>query len=70
MKIQELRIHNFQSIDQLTLPLAPVTLVTGPNGAGKSSIQAALEFLVSGATTHTSSDRVRAMSSQTLRPSA
>lgn len=53
MKIDELRIHNFQSIDNLTLPLAPVTLVTGPNGAGKSSIQAALEFLVSGATSHT-----------------
>lgn len=53
MKIEELQIHNFQSIEKLVLPLAPVTLVVGPNGAGKSSIQAALEFLVSGATTHT-----------------
>lgn len=53
MKIEELRIQNFQSIENLVLPLAPVTLVVGPNGAGKSSIQAALEFLVSGATTHT-----------------
>lgn len=53
MKIEELRINNFQTIDQLNLPLAPVTLVTGPNGAGKSSIQAALEFLFSGTTSHT-----------------
>lgn len=48
MKIGTVRVRNFRSIESLDLPLAPVTFVGGPNGSGKTSLQAALEFAVSG----------------------
>lgn len=48
MKIGTVRVRNFRSIESLDLPLAPVTFVGGPNGSGKTSLQAALEFVVSG----------------------
>ena len=44
--ITSLRLGKFQGFsEELTVPLAPITLIYGPNGSGKSSILRALRFL-------------------------
>lgn len=48
MKLAKLALTNFRCHKKLSLTLAPVTVITGANGAGKSSVQAALEWLLSG----------------------
>jgi predicted ATPase len=43
--LRELRISNFKCFENLTLPLAPLTLLSGINGGGKSSVIQALVLL-------------------------
>jgi predicted ATPase len=40
-----LAVENFRSLNQLVMPLAPLTVVTGANGAGKSNLYGALRLL-------------------------
>ncbi len=42
--ISRLRVQGFRSLQDITLELAPVTILVGPNGAGKSSLVSALTF--------------------------
>lgn len=43
--LQTLAVANYRSLLRLTLPLAPLTVVTGPNGSGKSNLYRALRLL-------------------------
>jgi len=43
--ITRLAIAGYRSIRDLTLELAPLTIVTGANGSGKSSLYRALKLL-------------------------
>jgi len=45
MKIQSVRIQNFRTIKDQTVPLTDYTCFVGPNGAGKSTILTALNVL-------------------------
>jgi putative ATP-dependent endonuclease of the OLD family len=45
MKIESVRIQNFRTIKDQTVPLTDYTCLVGPNGAGKSSILTALNVL-------------------------
>ena len=47
MKIVSVRIENFRSIEDATIPLNDYACLVGPNGAGKSTILTALNvFLI------------------------
>lgn len=43
--LNTLAIHNYRSIQNLTVPLAQLNVVTGPNGCGKSNLYRALRLL-------------------------
>ena len=45
MKIESVRIQNFRTIKDQTVPLTDYTCLVGPNGAGKSTILTALNIL-------------------------
>ncbi len=48
MKIQSVRIRNFRSLKDVTIPFDSVTTFIGPNGAGKSTVLRALEWFFNG----------------------
>lgn len=48
MKIQSVRIKNFRTLKDVTLPFDSVTTFIGPNGAGKSTVLRALDWYFNG----------------------
>lgn len=48
MKIQSVRIRNFRTLDDVTIPFDSVTTFIGPNGAGKSTVLRALDWFFNG----------------------
>lgn len=44
MQLSKVRIRNFRSIEDLTLPLDRLTVVCGPNSCGKSNVMRAIQF--------------------------
>lgn len=48
MKIQSVRIKNFRTLKDVTIPFASVTTFIGPNGAGKSTVLRALDWFFNG----------------------
>lgn len=48
MKIQSVRIKNFRTLKDVTIPFDPVTTFIGPNGAGKSTVLRALDWYFNG----------------------
>ncbi|MEZ2308902.1 ATP-dependent endonuclease [Paraburkholderia sp. RCC_158] len=48
MKIQSVRIKNFRTLKDVTIPFDTVTTFIGPNGAGKSTVLRALEWYFNG----------------------
>ncbi|MFP8778116.1 ATP-dependent nuclease [Hydrogenophaga sp. RWCD_12] len=48
MKIQTVRIQNFRTLKDVTIPFDAVTTFIGPNGAGKSTVLRALDWFFNG----------------------
>lgn len=48
MKIQTVRISNFRTLKDVTIPFDLVTTFIGPNGAGKSTVLRALDWFFNG----------------------
>lgn len=48
MKIQSVRIKNFRTLKDVTIPFDTVTTFIGPNGAGKSTVLRALDWFFNG----------------------
>lgn len=48
MKIQSVRIRNFRTLKDVTIPFDCVTTFIGPNGAGKSTVLRALDWFFNG----------------------
>lgn len=48
MKIQSVRIKNFRTLRDVTIPFDTVTTFIGPNGAGKSTVLRALDWFFNG----------------------
>lgn len=48
MKIQSVRIKNFRTLKDVTIPFDSVTTFIGPNGSGKSTVLRALEWYFNG----------------------
>ncbi|MGE0497656.1 MAG: ATP-dependent endonuclease, partial [Ramlibacter sp.] len=48
MKIQSVRIKNFRTLKDVTIPFDSVTTFIGPNGAGKSTVLRALDWFFNG----------------------
>lgn len=48
MKIQSVRIKNFRTLKDVTIPFESVTTFIGPNGAGKSTVLRALDWYFNG----------------------
>lgn len=48
MKIQSVRIKNFRTLKDVTIPFNEVTTFIGPNGAGKSTVLRALDWFFNG----------------------
>jgi putative ATP-dependent endonuclease of OLD family len=48
MKIQTVRIKNFRTLKDVTIPFDTVTTFIGPNGAGKSTVLRALDWFFNG----------------------
>ncbi|REG49570.1 putative ATP-dependent endonuclease of OLD family [Paraburkholderia sp. BL6669N2] len=48
MKIQSVRIQNFRTLKDVTIPFDTVTTFIGPNGAGKSTVLRALDWYFNG----------------------
>lgn len=48
MKIQSVRIKNFRTLKDVTIPFDAVTTFIGPNGAGKSTVLRALDWYFNG----------------------
>ena len=48
MKIQSVRITNFRTLQDVTIPFDSVTTFIGPNGAGKSTVLRALDWFFNG----------------------
>ncbi|GAA1007455.1 ATPase [Acrocarpospora pleiomorpha] len=44
-RLLELRVRNFRSLRDITLPLGPVNVMVGPNGAGKTNVLEVFRFL-------------------------
>lgn len=45
MTIEQIHIHGFRSVRDLTLPLQQLNVVSGPNGCGKSNLYKAVRLL-------------------------
>lgn len=43
--LKELRVKNYKSLEDVAIPLRPLTVFVGPNNAGKSNILDCLLFL-------------------------
>lgn len=48
MKIQSVRIRNFRTLKDVSIPFDSVTTFIGPNGAGKSTVLRALDWFFNG----------------------
>lgn len=48
MKIQSVRIQNFRTLKNVTIPFDSVTTFIGPNGTGKSTVLRALDWFFNG----------------------
>lgn len=48
MKIQSVRIKNFRTLKDVTIPFDSVTTLIGPNGAGKSTVLRSLDWFFNG----------------------
>lgn len=48
MKIKSVRIRNFRTLKDVTIPFDSVTTFIGPNGAGKSTVLRALDWFFNG----------------------
>jgi len=48
MKIQSVRIRNFRTLKDVSIPFDSVTTFVGPNGAGKSTVLRALDWYFNG----------------------
>ena len=48
MKIQSVRIKNFRTLKDVTIPFDSITTFIGPNGAGKSTVLRALDWYFNG----------------------
>lgn len=48
MKIQSVRIKNFRTLKDVTIPFDSITTFIGPNGAGKSTVLRALDWFFNG----------------------
>ncbi|MGF6998976.1 putative ATP-dependent endonuclease of OLD family [Paraburkholderia sp. GAS32] len=48
MKILSVRIKNFRTLKDVTIPFDSVTTFIGPNGAGKSTVLRALDWYFNG----------------------
>lgn len=48
MKIQTVRVKNFRTLKDVTIPFDSVTTFIGPNGAGKSTVLRALDWFFNG----------------------
>jgi predicted ATP-dependent endonuclease of OLD family len=48
MKIQSVRIKNFRTLKDVSIPFESVTTFIGPNGAGKSTVLRALDWFFNG----------------------
>ncbi|WP_353151641.1 AAA family ATPase, partial [Chryseobacterium sp.] len=48
MKIQSVRIKNFRTLKDVSIPFDSVTTFIGPNGAGKSTVLRALDWFFNG----------------------
>jgi len=48
MKIKSIRIKNFRTLKDVTIPFDAVTTFIGPNGAGKSTVLRALDWFFNG----------------------
>lgn len=48
MKIQSVRIQNFRTLKDVTIPFDCVTTLIGPNGCGKSTVLRALDWFFNG----------------------
>lgn len=48
MRIQSVRINNFRTLKDVTIPFDSVTTFIGPNGAGKSTVLRALDWFFNG----------------------
>lgn len=48
MKIKSVRIQNFRTLKDVTIPFDSVTTFIGPNGAGKSTVLRALDWFFNG----------------------
>ncbi len=44
-RLLELRVENFRSLRDVTVPLGPLTVLVGPNGVGKSNVLKVFDFL-------------------------
>ncbi|RKN60735.1 ATPase [Streptomyces klenkii] len=44
-RLLELRVENFRSLRDVTIPLGPLTVLVGPNGVGKSNVLKVFDFL-------------------------
>ena len=44
--LQKVRLINFRGMNDTTIPIAPITLLTGMNGIGKTSVLEGLYFLL------------------------
>jgi len=49
MSVSLLAVSGYRSLQNLVLPLAPLTLISGANGSGKSNLYRALRLLVAAA---------------------
>ena len=47
--IQVLAVAGYRSLQQLVLPLGPLTLISGANGSGKSNLYRALALVAAAA---------------------
>ena len=66
MTISHLAVSGYRSLQQLLVPLGPLTLVSGPNGSGKSNLYRALGLIVAAAR----GDLVRALAREGGLPAA
>ena len=48
MNIQSVRIKNFRTLKDVTIPFDSVTTFIGPNGTGKSTVLRALDWYFNG----------------------